>query len=150
MSAIFYQIVIFHQTIVLQKLWKMFFKTTFQSWDIPIFVFLSSPIFLPVRHCLRSWSKMNLKVYDIINCLNKNLITHFVWYLKNKKRYEIETFSIDRVLNKEHFYGEIWENVHQELVPDPFLILINNPKQSLHARNSFKNKIFWKRIIKMP
>ena len=29
----------------------------------------------------------------------------------------------------------------------PFLILLNNPKQPLHARNSFTNQIFWKRII---
>ena len=28
-----------------------------------------------------------------------------------------------------------------KLVPDPFLILVNNPKQPLHARNYFKNKI---------
>ena len=34
------------------------------------------------------------------------------------------------------------ENVHQKLVPDPFLILVNNPKQPLHARNAFKNKNF--------
>ena len=33
------------------------------------------------------------------------------------------------------------ENVHQKLVPDPFLILVNDPKQPLHARNSFKNDI---------
>ena len=26
--------------------------------------------------------------------------------------------------------------------PDPFLILMNNPKQPLHATNSFKNEIF--------
>ena len=32
----------------------------------------------------------------------------------------------------------------------PFLILVNNCKQPLHARNYFKNKIFWKRIIKQP
>ena len=38
--------------------------------------------------------------------------------------------------------------MHQNLVPDPFFILVNNPKQSLHARNFFKNKIFWKGIIK--
>ena len=34
------------------------------------------------------------------------------------------------------------ENVHQKLVPGPFLILVDNSKQPLHARNSFKNKIF--------
>ena len=33
-------------------------------------------------------------------------------------------------------------------IPDPCFILVNNPKQPLHARNYFKNKIFWKRIIK--
>ena len=38
--------------------------------------------------------------------------------------------------------------MHQNLVPDPFIILVNNPKQPLHARNSFGNKILWKRIIK--
>ena len=36
----------------------------------------------------------------------------------------------------------------KKLVPDPFLILVNNPKQPLHARNSFRNRIFWKTIIK--
>ena len=38
--------------------------------------------------------------------------------------------------------------MHQKLVPDPFLILVNNPKEPLYARNSFENKISWKRIIK--
>ena len=33
------------------------------------------------------------------------------------------------------------ENVHGRLVPDPFLILVNSPKQLLHAKNYFKNKI---------
>ena len=33
-------------------------------------------------------------------------------------------------------------NVLQKLAPDPFLILLNNAKQSWHARNSFKNKVF--------
>ena len=28
--------------------------------------------------------------------------------------------------------------MHQKLVPDPFLILANNPKQPLHARNVLK------------
>ena len=40
------------------------------------------------------------------------------------------------------------EIVHQTLVADPFLILVNNPNQLLYARNSFKNRILWKRIIK--
>ena len=32
------------------------------------------------------------------------------------------------------------ENEHQKLVPIPFLILVNNPKYPLHARNFFTIK----------
>ena len=42
------------------------------------------------------------------------------------------------------------ENIHQKLAWDPFLILVSNPKQLLHATNSFLNQIFWKRIIRKP
>ena len=38
--------------------------------------------------------------------------------------------------------------MHQNLVPDLFLILVNNPKQPLHARNFLENKIFWKNFKK--
>ena len=153
MSTI-HQIFIFNQMITLQNYEKCFLfhlKSSFRSWDIQIFVFSSSPLFFPVSHCFRGWSKKNLKVYDVINCLNKNLITHFLWYLGKKKRYGIESLSTDRVLNKEHFYGKKHtETVHQKLIPDPLLILVNNPKQPLHARNSFESKIFSKTIIKNP
>ena len=59
-----------------------------------VFVFLSSPLFLLVSHCFREWYKINLKVYDIINCLTKNFMTHFVWYLEKEKRYGIETLIL--------------------------------------------------------
>ena len=39
--------------------------------------------------------------------------------------------------------------MHPKLVPGLFLILLYNLKQPLHARNSFKNKIFWKSIKKL-
>ena len=71
--------------------------------------------------------------------------------LWRKKRYDTETLSTDKVLKKERFYGKNnAENMHKNLVPDPVLILLNNPKQPLHARNSFTNQIFWNRIIKKP
>ena len=47
-TPIFYQIFTFLQMIGLQKLWKMFLfqiKGSFRSWDIQIFVFLSSLFF---------------------------------------------------------------------------------------------------------
>ena len=128
--------------IAIQKLWNMFFISSKKAFFVlEIFRYLYFYL-LPVSHCFRAWSRINLKVYDVINCLNENLITHFVWYLEKKKRYDIKTLFINRVLNKEHFYGKIMQkNVLQKLVPDSFFILVNNWKQLMHARNSFKNKI---------
>ena len=63
--------------------------------------------------------------------------------LRRKKEYDIKTLSIDRVLNKEHFYGKIIQKIStKKLVSDPFLIWVKIPKQPLHAGNSFKNKMF--------
>ena len=108
MSTIFYQVFIFHQMIALQKLWKMFFR------GIQIVVFSSSPLFFPVSHCFTGWSKENLKVYDIIDCQNKNL-RHFVWYLEKEIRYYIETLSIGREVNKENCYGKIMQKMCTKL-----------------------------------
>ena len=155
-SAIFYHIFIFHQmkNVEKWKLWKMFFissKKLFSFLRYSNYVFPSSPLFFPVSHCFRGWSNKNLKVYDVIISLNKNLITRFVWYLEKEISYDIETLSIDRVLNKEHFFWKNHaENVHHKLLLDPFLILLNNPKRTLHAWNSFENEKFWKMIIKKP
>ena len=95
-SAILYQTFIFYQMIALEKLFLFHLKSSFGSWDIQIFVFWPSPLFFPVSHCFRGWPKKNLKIYDVINCLNKNLITHFVWYLEKEITCDIETLSIDR------------------------------------------------------
>ena len=125
-------------------------KSSFHSRDIQIFVFQPSPLFLPVSHCSSAWSKINLKIYDdVINCLSMNLIIHFVWYLEKEKKVSCWNFGHWYSIKKGTF---LWknhaENVHQTQVPDPFFILVNNPKQSLHTRNYFKNKIFWKGINK--
>ena len=113
--AIFYQIFIFHQIMALQKLWKMFFYFIWKAlFFLEIFKFLYFRLhlfFFSVSHCFRGWSKKNLKVYDVINCLNKNLITHFVWYLEKEIRCDIETLSIDIELNKERFCGIIMQKM---------------------------------------
>ena len=85
--------------------------STFHCRDILIFIFLSSPLFFPVSHCLRGWSKKNYKIYDIIHCLNKNLIAHFVWYIEKEIKCDIETLSMDRELNKKHFCGNIMQKI---------------------------------------
>ena len=109
-SAIFIKFLFFHQTIALQKLKSAFNfiqKALFVLEIFNSFVFLSFPLFLPVGHCCGGWLKINLKVHDVISCLNKNSITHFVWYPEKEKRYDIETLSIDGVSDKEHFYRKI-------------------------------------------
>ena len=62
---------------------KVFYFIWKALFILEIFNFLllpSSPLFLPISHCSWGWSKINLKVYDIMNCLNKNLIAQFLWY----------------------------------------------------------------------
>ena len=132
----------------MKNVFSFHLKSYFCPGDVKIFVFSSSPLFLTVIHCFRGWSKKNFKVYDVINCLSKDLKTHFVWYLEKEIRCDTQTLSIIRVSNKEQFYGKVIQNVDQKLVLDPFLILLYKLKQPLHARNSFKNKIFWKSISK--
>ena len=96
-------------------------KSPFRSQDIQFFVFSSSSLFSPVSHCFRGWSKKNLKVYVVINCLSYNLITHFVWYLEKEIRRDAETLSIDRELIKEIFYGKIMQKMCTKSSPQtPF------------------------------
>ena len=151
MSAIFYQIFIFYQMIDLQKLRKMFISSRklFSFSIYSNFYICCFPYFFLVSHCFWGLIKRNLKVYDVINCLNENLIAHFAWYLEKEIRCDIENLSIDGEYGK-FLWKNPAENVHQKLARDPFLILLNNPKQPLHVINSFRNKIFWKRIIKTP
>ena len=35
-----------------------------------------------------------LEVYEVSNCLNKKLITHFICYLEKEKRYDIKLFQL--------------------------------------------------------
>ena len=76
------------------------FIKLFFSQGIQIFVFpTTSPQFFPVSHCLRGWFEINPKICGVSNCLIKNLTTHFVWYLKMEKIYDIETLPIGGVLS---------------------------------------------------
>ena len=99
-SAIFYQIFIFHQIVALQKLWKMFFISSKKLFsflrysNFCIFIFLS--FFSLSAIALEVDLRKIFKVYDTINCLNKNLITYFVWYIEKEKRCDIETLPITK------------------------------------------------------
>ena len=69
-----------------EKCFLFHLKSSFRYRDIRIFIFPSSPLFLPVSHCFRGCSKINLKVYDIITCLNKNLLYHILFDILRRKK----------------------------------------------------------------
>ena len=143
MAATFYQVFIFHQMIALQNHEKKFFSSK-KLLSIEIFkpLYFHLPLFFPISHCFRGWSKKRLKVNDIDN------IFCLIYWEKNKVWWNWNSAHWIE-LNKEHFLqNNHAEIVHQNLAPDSSLILLNNPKQPLHATNSFRNKVFWKRIIK--
>ena len=109
----FDQIFIFHQMIALQKLWKMLFNLSrklFSFSRYSVFCISVLPSFFACGHCF-GWSKKNLKVHDVISCLNKLLITDFVWYPEKQKGYDIETLSIDGVSDEEHFCRKIMQKM---------------------------------------
>ena len=60
----------------LQKLWKMFFISSKKPFSLLrysnscIFAF---PYFFLVSHWFRGWSNEDLKICNVINCLNKSL-----------------------------------------------------------------------------
>ena len=62
-----------------------FIKKVFRCRDIQMVAFPPSALFLTVSHGLGGSSKINLKFYDVVNCLNKNLMTHFASYLGKEK-----------------------------------------------------------------
>ena len=55
------------------------------------------------------------------------------------------TLKFCSLIEKHFIWKNHAENVHQKLDPDPFLILLNNAKQLLHARTYFKNTTFLKK-----
>ena len=136
----------------LQKLWKTLFsyyKKLFSLLRYSNFCISVLASFSTCQPLFRGWSKINLKVHDMISCLNKNLITHFVWYLENEKRCDTETLSVEYQI-KIIFKEKSCKNCAAKASPGLFYNLVNNTKQPLHARNYFKSKIFWERIIKKP
>ena len=78
----------------------MFFSLSkYSNFCIP-----HSSTFFPCIHCLRIWSKINLKVYDVMSWPNKSVTTCAVWYLGKKVWYWNFVNLEDRVSNKKHFY----------------------------------------------
>ena len=135
-SAILYQTFIFYQMIALQKLFLFHPKSPFGFWDIQIFVFWPSLIFFLVSLCFRSRSKKNLKVYVVINCPNKNLITHFVWYLEKKIMCDIQTLSIDREI-RNIFMNKSYRTWTPKASPRLLFNFAKSPKTAISRKKFF-------------
>ena len=88
-----------------------FIEKAFFVLEIFKFFYFCLPLFFYLSAIALKVVRKNLKVYNVIYCLNKNLMTHFVWYFEKQKSYDIETLPIDRVLNKEHFYLKIMQKM---------------------------------------
>ena len=125
-----------------EKCFLFHLKSSFHSTDIQFFVFLSSHLFLPVSHCFRGWSKINLKVCDVINCLVHQTVNILFGILWRKTGMTLKLCPLIEYWIRNICIGKLCRKCAPELVPDPFLILVNNPKQLLLAINSFKYKIF--------
>ena len=113
-------------------IWRAFFY----SQDIRIFIFPSFPL---VIHCLKKWSKKNLKVHDVINCLNKNLKTYClitwegkkVWYLNLLNSWSIKLGTF------------LWKKIYRKCASNTCPIALYNFGQLPKSANACKN-LFWK------
>ena len=76
-------------------------------------------------------------VCGIINFLSKKLITHFVWYLENGKRYDIEALLIDRVLNKDCFEENSCRKRAPKASPRPLFKFGKYPKTTTAGKKLF-------------
>ena len=66
----------------------------------------------PVDHCFRGWSKINLKTYlRRQQILRRQQLSKLELNVEKEKIYDIETLSIDTVLNEEHFYEKIKQKI---------------------------------------
>ena len=130
--------------VVLHHILQMVFQEKWFSCYILLTDQVSLSAFL---YFLNYWAICLLPLFVSI-CLNKNLITHFVWYLEKEKIYDIETCE----LIEYYIVGTFsWERhaeiMHWKPVQDPFLILVNNPKQPSHTRNCFKNSRYFEKVL---
>ena len=117
--------------------WFLFhLKSSFRSRDIQTFVFPSSQLFSTVNNCFRVWSKITFKIYDVMNCLNKNLITYCVWYHEKGKK--VWHWNLVHWYNKEHFMGKSCRECAPKVSPRPLFNFGKQPKTAIVCKKFFK------------
>ena len=81
-----------------------FILNAFFVLEIFKFLYIHLPLFFPVGHSFKSWRhKLSKQELNNTFCLISSE--------GKKNSYDIETLSICRVLNKEHFYGKIMQKL---------------------------------------
>ena len=103
---------------LLKKLWKIYQKTCFCCRDIQVFAPYPSSLFLSL-YLLENLveDKFYYEVCNVIMCLSRNLNTQIFQYFGKQRRSDIKTWSIDKVLYKENFRGEICRKLEPEISP---------------------------------
>ena len=106
-----------------------------------IFVFPTSIHFLPVSHWLRGWFKINRKVFDVSIFLNKNVITHFVWYLKKEKKdITLNLCQLIEFYVKNIFMEKSCRNYVPKASPGPLLNLVKRTQNNHWLTRLINNK----------
>ena len=125
---------------VLKKIEAFHLKSLFRSQGIQISVSASCPVLRSVSHYSRKWSKINLKVYGIINYLNKNS-KHILFAILRRKLvlilklgqlidyYEVRNISMEKVCRK----------YLPKASPRPLFNFVKRPKTA-----NICKKLFWK------
>ena len=72
-----------------------------------------------------------------MNCLNKNLITDFVWNFEKEKKYEIETLAIDRVLIKNVCMEKLCRKCAPKASPRPLVYFGEQRKTAIACKRFF-------------
>ena len=70
--------------------------------------------------------------------------------MRRKKKYDIETFFIDRVLNKEHFYEKSCRKYAPNGSPRPFFYSGKQLKTAIACKKFFEEKYILKEDYQKP
>ena len=136
---LFFFFFFFHQIVVLIESWKMLIssKKLISFSKYPRFCILLFSSSFPCQLLLEMMIKINFKVYDVINWLNKILGTLLFNILGRKVGLILKLGQLIECWIRYISMRKCAENLHQKLVLYLFLILVNSPKQLIHVRSSF-------------
>ena len=130
-----------HQMIALKKSWKMLSSKTLSSFSRCSTYF---PLPLSLEKIIED-KILNLWRHHLAK---QDLETYIVWYLEKESSSDIETSSIDTVLNDWFLWKKVCRKCASKASPRHIFNFGKCNNKPMHVINYFENEIFWKRIIK--